>query len=232
MNNTEEFLDLYKQLEQFAIKRYGYPDDGKAISSLEKRPEFRKVKTELQYCREVRNLLQHKPKIEKSFAVAPSEQMVSLLKSTIHKVKNPPKAKDIAIPITSVLYKTMNDFVKPTMIEMQKKVYTHVPILRNGVVVGVFSENTVFSYLIDEEIVGIEDQMRFQDLRDYLPADKHSSESFRFVRQDMLVENINVLFEKALEKQDRIGLVFITKTGKANEPLLGIITAWDVAGYR
>ena len=232
MNNTDEYLDLYKQLEQFAIKRFGYPDDGKAVSSLEKRPEFRKVKTELQYCREVRNLLQHKPKIEKSFAVAPSEEMISFLKNTIHKVKNPPKAKDIAIPIASILYKTMDDFVKPTMVEMQKKVYTHVPILQDGIVVGVFSENTVFSYLIDEEIVGIEDQMRFRELEDYLPVDKHSSESFRFARQDMLVENINLLFEKALAKQDRIGLVFITKNGKADEPLLGIITAWDIAGYR
>lgn len=232
MNRTEEFLDLYKQLEELAVKRYNYPDDGKAISNLEKRPEFRKIHTELGYCREVRNLLQHKPKVSDSYAVIPSDEMISLLRETVKKVKNPPRAKDIAIPVSSVLFKSMGDLVRPTMLEMQRNVFTHIPILENNIVVGVFSENTIFSYLVDEEIVGIEEGMKFSNLAEYLPLDKHRSETFRFVRHDLEVEKIALLFEKALEKQDRIGLVFTTRTGKMDEPLLGIITAWDIAGAK
>lgn len=232
MNRTEEFLDLYKQLEELAIKRYGYPDDGKAVLNLQKRTEFRNIHTELGYCREVRNLLQHKPKVAGSYAVTPSDEMIALLKETANKVKNPPRARDIAISISSILYKTMDDYVRPTMIEMQKNVFTHIPILQDGIVVGVFSENTVFSYLIDEGIIGIEGDTKFSDLKEYLPLEKHRSESFRFVPQHIEAEKVRLLFEKALEEQDRIGLVFTTRTGKSDEPLLGIITAWDIAGAK
>lgn len=229
MNTTEEFLELYKQLEEVAVKRYGLPEDGKAVYYLEKRPEFRNVKTELGYCRDVRNLLQHKPKVENTFAVIPSEKMVELLRRTIHKINNPPIAKDIEIPISSVFFRSMTDFVRPAMVEMQRKVFTHIPILEDGRVVGVFSENTVFSYLIDEEIIGIDENMTFSDLKAYLPLDKHRSETFRFVKQNTTVEQVSIIFEQALKKQDRIGLMFTTRTGNADDPLLGIITAWDVA---
>lgn len=232
MNNTEAFLDLYKQLEVMAVKRYNYPPDGTAVSKLEKRPEFRTIQPELTYCREVRNLLQHNPKVGGAYPVSPSDEMISLLKATIDKVKNPPRVKDIAIPIKSILYKTMDDYVRPTMIEMQENVFTHIPILRDGVVIGVFSENTLFSYLVDTDIVAIEDDMRFSELIDYLPIDKHRAETFRFLGQTKLVSDVNNLFEDALSKQDRIGLVFITKSGDAKEPLLGILTAWDIAGAK
>lgn len=232
MNNTDLFLDLYKQLEQFAVKKYNYPEDGKAVYKLSARPEFAALRSELDYCREVRGILQHKPKVGKSYAVEPSDDMIGLLRATLDKVMNPPRAKDIEIPISSILYKSMDDLVLPTMLEMQKNVFTHVPILQDGVVIGVFSENTLFSYLADDRIVEIADDMKFSDLADYLPTDKHRAESFRFVRQSKLVAEINAMFEDALSKQDRIGLVFTTKTGNPKEPLLGIITAWDIAGAK
>ena len=126
----------------------------------------------------------------------------------------------------------MNDNVLPTMMEMQEKVYTHIPILQDGIVIGVFSENTVFSYLADEQIVEIADNMRFSDLSEYLPVEKHRAESFRFVGQTKLISEIRAIFEDALSKQDRIGLIFITKSGNPKEPLLGILTAWDIAAVQ
>ena len=232
MSNTDLFLDLYKQLEQLAIKKYNYPEDGKAVFKLSARPEFASFRSELDYCREVRGILQHKPRIGKSYAVEPSDEMIALLKATLDKVMNPPRAKDIHIPISKILYKTMDDLVLPTMLVMQENVFTHVPILQDGVVVGVFSENTLFSFLADDRIVEIADNMKFSDLADYLPPEKHRAESFRFVRESKLVAEISGMFEDALSKQDRIGLVFTTKSGDPKEPLLGIITAWDVAGAK
>ncbi len=232
MKNTDLFIDLYKQLEQLAVRKYNYPEDGKAVYNLSLRPEFASLRAELDYCRAVRGILQHKPKIGSSYAVEPSDEMIALLQTTLNKVKNPPRAKDIAIPFGSILYKSMNDLVLPTMMEMQEKVYTHIPILQDGVVVGVFSENTVFSYLADEQIVEIAQNMRFSDLAGYLPIEKHRAESFRFIGQTKLISEIRGIFEDALSRQDRIGLMFITKSGNPKEPLLGILTAWDVAAVQ
>ena len=226
---TEQFLNDYKMLEELAIAKYGFPNDGTAVSKLEHLPTFRNIKLEISYCREVRNLLQHKPKIQESYAVEPSEQMIDFLQKTISKVMNPPKARDIAIPKSKILYKAMSDTVRPTMIEMLQKAYTHIPILENGFVVGVFSENTLLSYITNEQIVGVEETTRFFDLVEYLPIGKHTSESFRFVPQDMPIADVSLLFEKALANQDRIGLVFTTQSGKEKEKITGIITAWDIA---
>ena len=228
--NTERFLDEYKRLEEVAIKQYHFPADGTAIAKLEQEPAFRNIKAELSYCREVRNLLQHKPKIQGSYAVEPSDDMIKMLSETVQKVNNPPRARNVAIPLHMILSKGMEDLVLPTMREMMEKMYTHVPIMKNGSVIGVFSENTIFSYLATEGIVEIEENMKFSELEEYLPIEKHISESFRFIKQDMLLANVKEIFEEAHKKQDRIGLIFTTQTGRKTEKLLGIITAWDVAG--
>ena len=64
MNNTDLFLDLYKQLEQTAVSVYGLPADGTAVSKLERFNEYKSIRAELKYCREVRALLTHNPKID------------------------------------------------------------------------------------------------------------------------------------------------------------------------
>jgi hypothetical protein len=38
------------------------------------------------------------------------------------------------------------------------------------------------------------------------------------------------LFQENLEKKKRLGAVFVTANGKEDEAMLGLITAWDVAG--
>ena len=70
------------------------------------------------------------------------------------------------------------------------------------------------------------------DLQIWLPPEKHRSESFRFIREDKLVDELSEMIEKAQARHDRIGLFFTTANGRASEPIRGILTAWDVAGVR
>ena len=39
------------------------------------------------------------------------------------------------------------------------------------------------------------------------------------------------MFQNGLKDQKRISVVFITETGKSSEKILGLVTAWDIAGY-
>ncbi len=230
MTRADEFIELYRELELVAAEQYNLPKDGSVVLHLSNRREFRSIKPELDYCRDVRNLLSHNPKIGHTYVVEPSEQMVQLLRATLAKVKNPPKATDIMIPMQKILWKTEKDFVLPVLKDMIEHTYTHIPILENGVVIGVLSESTILSYLVDEEIIEINNSMRFSDLRNYLKMENHKSESFRFVSKDTLKAKLDELFSNALESGDRIGMVFVTHSGKKTEKILGIITAWDLAG--
>lgn len=226
------FLDKYRQLEAYVRSQFRLNSDQSPIAYLMRLPQFRLYYQELDYCRQVRNVLSHNDKIEDSFLVEPSTEMLDLLDGVLKKIQNPVRAKQIAIPKDKVLCKTLNDFVLPTMREMNEKVYTHIPIMNKGAVCGVFSENTLLSYLVDEELVCIDQNTVFHDLRPYLPLELHKSESFRFVASNTPLNEIQALFENALEDVDRIGMVFVTANGKPHEKMLGIITAWDIAGHR
>lgn len=228
-SKTDLFLDKYKELEAIVSARYNLSNAESAVGFLERRPEYWTIKSELTYCREVRNLLTHNPKVGDRYAVEPSDEMIALLERTIQYVRNPQKAKHIWVPREKVSWRTMEDYVRPAMVEMNERVYTHIPILRDGVVVGVFSENTLLSYLIDDEIVSIDNHVKFSDIAKYLPLDRHRAESFRFVGKETLTSEIEDIFADAVKRQERIGLLFVTNSGKKTEKLLGIISAWDAA---
>ncbi|MBQ3106622.1 MAG: CBS domain-containing protein [Eggerthellaceae bacterium] len=227
-SRADEFLDLYRQLESH-IKE-SFPQAGSsAVSWLSRRKEFRHLSTELDYCREVRNLLSHREKIDGAYAVEPSESMLGTLRATIERIANPAKAHGIMVPRDKVVAKSMDDLVRPAMAVMLKEKFSRVPLLDDGRVVGVFSETALLACLVDQQIIGIDDSTRFAQLEKYLPLKAHASESFRFVPRNMYVSELADLFEEADRAQDRIGMVFVTQNGKPSERLLGIITAWDIA---
>ncbi len=229
-DQTEVFLDEYKKLESLAEEKLRYRGGESVIKKLENDPEFRFVQTELRYCREVRNLLQHNPKVNGQFAVQPSEEMTEFLRSVIRMVEDAPLACDRAVPIEKVYYRSIEDHVRPALTEKLVKSYTDVPILTDGVVTGVFSENTLLSYLVDEQRIGIEKTTRFTDLHEYLPLGAHRSEVFAFAAVNAPLTGIRALFEQNRTNQKRLGMVFLTKSGRKQEKLEGIITAWDIAG--
>ena len=232
MTKTDEFIELYKKLEQIAINNYGFTNDraNSAISQLKNLKEFKSIKSEISYCQEVRNLLQHNEKIQGKYAVIPSDEMIELLNNTIDKIENPKRARHICININDVFYQSIDDYVLPGMKVMQEKSYTHIPIIDNGIVISVFSDNTIMSYLLKDEIVGIDELTTFRDFEEFLPLDNHASEIFKFVKIDALVSDISNIFEEELKMQKRIGMMFVTQDGKAQQKLMGIITPWDIAG--
>ena len=82
------FLNKYRELEAIVATEYNLSNSESAIGFLLRRPEYRSMKTELDYCREVRNLLTHNPKLNKRYAVEPSDEMIALLEQTMEKIKN------------------------------------------------------------------------------------------------------------------------------------------------
>lgn len=229
MSNSEVFIDKYKHLEKVIINNFGLEPEAPAVAFLERNPNYKNMKDELRYCRNVRNLLSHNPKIEGEYPVEVSNGMIAFLDKVIKTVEHPKRAKDIYVPIDKVLYRTYNDNVLDAMIEMNERNFSKMPILDKGMVVGIFSENTLMSYLVDNKKMEIKDDMTFNDLSGYLPLVKHKAHDFIFVKEDMLLTEVVAIFDKALEIGKRIGLVLVTKTGNSNEKLLGIISAWEVA---
>ena len=228
MNKTEKFLDLYKQLENEANAHYNLQGEGSTIAKLGRRSELKKIRPELDYIRDVRNLLTHRPKIGESYAVEPTDSMLGLLERIIDRIEHPLSAMQIAVPIEDILSASLDSKALSSLENMYKRAFSHMPILDDGKVVGVFSGSTLMNCILYQPI-NFTEETTFREIRERLTFDQHPSETFRFVSRNELVSNISDMFDETLRQEERIGMIFVTEHGKSEEELLGIITAWDVA---
>jgi predicted transcriptional regulator len=228
MNNTDLFLDLYKQLEQSAVTYYGLPSDGSAVSRLERLSQFKEIRNQIKYCREVRALLTHNPKLGDDFAVTPSEAMIKTLQNVIDQVKEPPTCLDRAVKGSNILIAEPTDNVIEKMKVMKSFGFSYLPIMNNNRVVGVFGKDTVFAITLDGYDAIISDSTRFCDISSYTSVTRKDRNTFKFVSSTMLVSEAEKTVVDAFRKKIRINLLLVTETGRIDEPLLGILTPWDV----
>ncbi|MDO4206288.1 MAG: CBS domain-containing protein [Lachnospiraceae bacterium] len=228
MTKTDQFLDLYKKLENTANTHYHIRGSGSAIAKLQRRQEFSNIHQELDYIRDVRNLLTHRPRIGEFYAVEPTDAMLSLLEKLIDRLEHPLSAIRIAVPLEEVLSASLDSPVLDSLEKMYKRAFSHMPILEDGKVAGVFSGSSLMNCVLYKHIMFSGD-LKFRDIKDTFTFDQHPSETFRFVSRDTLVSDISDMFDETLQQEERIGMIFVTENGKSDEELLGIITAWDVA---
>ena len=71
---------------------------------------------------------------------------------------------------------------------------------------------------------------RIGRLKDELPAVKHASERYLFMPENATVLQVRAEFENRSARNCRQSSVFITPTGICGEPLLAMLTPWDVLG--
>ena len=88
-SKTDLFLDKYRQLELLVATTYHLRNSESPVVYLTRRPEFRDITGELEYCREVRNLLSHNPKVGDCYAVEPGDGMIALLDRVLEQVRHP-----------------------------------------------------------------------------------------------------------------------------------------------
>lgn len=228
MNNTDLFLDKYKQLEEAVRSEYNLDERDSISYYLSNNEKFRKHKEDIRYCQDVRNLLSHKKKINGSYAVEPSQGMIDFISLLIRKVENRPRCCDIQVGLKDVFWQPLDGKVKPTIKTMRQNRFTQVPILKNGVVIGVFDENSVFNYLAHSEQNSVSDELTFRDISDFTALEEREQNQFIFFKNKAFVDDLEDEFERAFKRGKRIGMTFLTANGRADERLLGIITPWDI----
>jgi len=231
-NITYRFLDLYKELEELLTAKYR--NAGKKYSSVIMRfinePEGRRFSDELDVCREIRNLLSHHSDIGGEAIVEPSAAVVKALEEIVDTVKNPPTALKIATPASKLLTADRNTRLAALIEKMDKRGFSHIPVMEENKVVGVFSISTVFSYIKEYREAAVKSyaDLRMEDFGEFLNIDKHTSETFRFVAANADIYDIQSIFNAAGPDKKRVAAVFVTSGGSKNTPLLGMITPWDL----
>ncbi|HOX30073.1 MAG TPA: hypothetical protein P5080_01310 [Candidatus Paceibacterota bacterium] len=232
---VEEFLTIYNELDSFMRKQLRCRDASHIFlldRMAEKNYIFRNFREELKEYARLRNAIVHNPFMRIAEPIAePHFEIVRRYQTLKDKILNPPRAMSIAVGVGDIYATALDANALETMKVMNEKIYSFVPVLNiRKRIVGVFSENVIFSYLTENEACIIDKSTKISEFWKYVPIEKHSSEYFEFVPKNTLVAGIKEKFEIGLTQRKRLGVVYITDNGRSDGLLLGMITAWDMAG--
>lgn len=236
-SNSHKFISIYNELDKFMRKYLNENNEIPNSVLIKEMAKINKVfyknKDDLLEFSRLRNAIVHNPNKKDADPIAePHEFIVKKFQNIKNIVISPPIAlKAIAIKAQDIFTAKMNDNAFEVMKKMNENTFTHVPIIESNKLIGVFSENTIFSFIVKNEEVIIDKDYLIKDFAEFIPNESHVSEYFEFVPREALVVDIEDIFRKGLNGRKRIAAIFITETGKQNESLLGLITAWDLAGY-
>ena len=118
---TREYLDLYSRLEKAIRDRYPVPSGEGALAWLARNDrDYRNIKDELDYCREVRNFLQHNELVNDDYAIIPSEGMVQTMRNILSRVAEIPKAIHICTKTRQLYSVSLQDRIRPAMRTMAR----------------------------------------------------------------------------------------------------------------
>lgn len=233
MNRAEEFIEEYKKLEESVRRVYRLTREQSVIGELKKQRGFEDMKAEIQSCADLRNFLQHNSRLGESYAAEPTAAAIAFVKELTAMVNNRPRCRDICVLKKDIIWRGLDDPVKPAMEQMRLLGHSSIPILRDGRVIGVFDERSLFQYVsrCSENVFPPEGTLTFRDLEPYTSVSERNMRAFAFVSMNAYVDDVVALFEKRLEDGKRIRLVLLTNSGKPTDRLRGILTPWDIIAH-
>lgn len=229
MDPAAEFLEAYKALEEAVRRVYHLGREQSIVTALKNQRQFEDLKPEIQSCADLRNYFAHNSLLDGQYAAQPTASTIAFVKDLTARVNSRKKCRDICVRKKNIIWRSPDDLVKPAMVLMHAHGHSCIPILRNGVVYGVFDERALFQYAAESGGDLFRDgKLTFRDLDKYILITERSMQGYRFASVNAYADDVSELFETKLENGKRIRLILLTNSGRPNDRLQGILTPWDV----
>ncbi len=230
---SDKFIALYNQLDAYMrnqLQADRYIDHSTLLREMSSKNRlFLNYIQDLRTFADIRNMLIHNPykkDVDPLFRL--HTYVVKKYAEIIGFLLNPAKALKVAIPGHVIFTATLDTPIQKLMKTMTDKNYTHVPIMKNNKMIGIFSENTLLSYLVTNQEGLILKDATVADFGEFIKPENHINEYFEFVSRNTLLSKVEEIFHKGVTDTKRIAVVYITENGKNTEKILGMITPWDI----
>lgn len=228
---NEKFIRLYEELVTEVNRRakrptsHSFEIEAAAASD----GAVKKNDRVLRYIRDVRHALQHPRHSSTGHAIVISDTFLGEIERLLRHLQNPPTAGKVGVALKQIRTASPEDRIGDLADDMKRNGYTHLPILNEkNAVIGVFNEASVFDYLWSESETIIARATQVSEILHHCRLDADHTEAFRFVSPRVTLDDLADLFSALQSPTTRIGAVFVTASGKANESLQRLITPWDV----
>ena len=230
-NTTESFIRTFEEIRTEVNRRAGVPSSHRF--EIERAGQHDRIvgknRDLLIYIRDVRNALQHPKHSSEGHAIQVSQAFLDEVQILLKYLKRPPTASSVAVPRKKIKTADLADRLGDLAEEMLQAGYSHLPILdEREAVIGVFNEAAMFDYLWAEIETIVGRQMQISEILSHCRLDVVRTESFKFVKPSTPIDDLVETFLYLESPTSRLGAAFVTASGKKTEPLLGMLTPWDV----
>jgi len=137
-----------------------------------------------------------------------------------------------ATPVSNLMVTDFSQCTLSVMEAMEKRGFSHIPILVNRQIRGVFSVSTLFSYMLENPKQAMDlSASKVSDFREFTSIHNHTCERFMFMTPKHTYWDAQKAFENgSSSQQKRLVAIFITTTGDERGQLMGMLTPWDIIG--
>lgn len=230
-NNYQRFMHAFNELHNVIAKKVNRDPEtnfGELMGAAAKKRDkvIEKYVDEIDFYRELRNLLTHNTINGDEAAAEPSESLIKEIEMVTDKIRYSKQAKDLFLKRVRTF--DVNDPLGKVLDVINHVRYTQFPVFDGDKLVGILSSIGVTKYLAKamdkdinaikkatvRQILEVEDE---QDFYEVIPADKS-------------VFDIEEIFSERIREGRTAYILLIAKGDKIKKKsdLIGIITPWDL----
>lgn len=228
-NKVGEFIKKWQKLEGLVkLRAHGndgtkFRDDLLTIAQQDSFFAHQQLLIEDLYA--LRNVYSHKNRSK--YIATIQDHVIKDMDETIGLLEHPPTVVDVFGCKVYSCKPSSNTI--DVMNEMSDNVYTHVPIIENETVRGVFSYNSFFEWAHD--VLAWKSNNRFEKTTISAIDKRYLNQPvvrYEFINASESAGKVLSIFKDRTTDQVRLDCIFITDTGKRDGELVGIITPWDL----
>ena len=217
-------MERYREIEEWVLNNLNIIE----MKDLEQMPKYKSIRSNLAFCRMLRNLLSH---YDWSKA---GNDMIIVTDQAIRQVNNlyyslnPVTLMRVAIRAGQIFAPSPEDSVLAAVKVMQRNDYSYIPVVENHRIVGVFSTKTIMRLVAENNGVNISETLKFKEIADLIQLKDESNAHYGFINPNMTVEDISLKFQRSKTRRMRLDMLFITDNGRSDGLLQGMVTPVDL----
>lgn len=238
-DNVSQFIKAYNDLDE-ALRKY-YKDNSRNYSYISRYANQLRDSNDndlsargekLDMIRVLRNNLVHELDMNSNELIIINDETINFLNQEIELFQNPLLAKDICVKKDKIVFASLDQDLYTLFSKMFAFGFTQLPVLKeDGSLYGVFSPNCLYNYMVKNK-GDISQNIKLYELQHFLPLENHLSEKYIFVSEYVEVKDIIDIFDDYYRKGKKLQMAFVTKGGRKDGELIGIIVSNDLIKVR
>ena len=217
-------MERYREIEEWVLNNLNVAE----MKDLEQLPKYKTLRSNLAFCRLLRNLLSHYDwsKAGNDMVIVTDQALRQV--NNLYYALNPVTLMRVAIRAGQIFAPSPTDSVLAAIKVMQRNDYSYIPIVENHRIVGVFSTKTIMRIVAEENSALLSDGLKFNDIKDFIRLADESVAHYGFIDPNTNLEDVSEKFQRSKNRKMRLDMLFITDNGRSDGLLQGMITPVDL----